>query len=64
MKAFVLLALILVACAPTEQDCRALMPIAGDTVVISTTPIGTKGCTTNVDGVGPRLPTGERRNIA
>jgi hypothetical protein len=51
MKTFVLLAFTLVACAPTEQDCRALMPIAGDAVTISTTPSGMTGCTTNVDGV-------------
>jgi len=51
MKRALAIALLVTSCSPREQDCRALMPIAGDAVTISTTPAGTTGCTTNVDGI-------------
>lgn len=34
-----------------RQECRALTPIAGDAVTITSTPNGKTGCTTNVDGM-------------
>ncbi len=41
----------LIACRPRVEDCRALMPLAGEAVTIVTTPSGTTGCTTNIDGI-------------
>lgn len=59
MKAFALL--FLVACAPTEQACRALMPLTGDAITITSTPNSTTGFTTTIDGVSVTTETPPRR---
>jgi len=51
MKRALAIALLAASCSPRAQDCRALMPITGDAVTIITTPAGTTGCATNVDGI-------------
>jgi|GEM_PF-4525255 len=50
-KYVIALLLLTAACSPREQDCRALMPLTGDAVTITTTPSGTRGCTTTIDGI-------------
>lgn len=53
-KAVLLAIVLLVACSPSLDTCRKLMPpaVAGEQVVVMTTPYGRTGCgCTTVDGV-------------
>jgi hypothetical protein len=39
-----ILALLLVGCAPAVEDCRTLLPPLEGPVAVTTTPLGTTGC--------------------
>lgn len=38
------LALFFMACAPGVEDCRTLLPVLDGPVAVTTTPLGTSGC--------------------
>lgn len=43
--------LVVIACAPSVQDCRSILPVASEPVTLTTTPVGTPGCSCLSDGV-------------
>ena len=46
-----LLLLFTIACAPTVQDCHAILPVAGAAATLTRTPTDTPGCSCITDGV-------------
>lgn len=46
-----LLLLLTIACAPTVQDCTAILPVAGAGATLTRTPADTPGCSCRTEGV-------------
>jgi hypothetical protein len=46
-----LLGVLLAGCTPSVQDCRSILPVASEPVLVTTTPAGTPGCSCLSDGV-------------
>ena len=42
---------LLAACSPSTDECRTILPLTGEAVMVTRTPSGVVGCTTSVDGV-------------
>ncbi len=50
--AFAAIALIVLpGCAPSVQDCHAILPVVAEPVTVTPTPAGTPGCSCMTDGV-------------
>jgi hypothetical protein len=43
--------LLLLACAPSAQDCHSILPLVSEPVTVTMTPAGTPGCSCLSDGV-------------
>jgi hypothetical protein len=51
MRKYLTLSLLLIACAPSAQDCHTILPVVTEPVTLTTTPAGTSGCSCLSDGV-------------
>ncbi len=60
--ALLLLAGVVVACAPSAEDCREIMPVDFGPAVPHPTPAATRGCKATKDGVAVQVEA-VRRNL-